>query len=205
MKYEAGTVMTDPKGYLTVEQIEKLLKAAKNKRDYALLMIMYRCGRRVSEVLAIKRNDINFLEKKIIFKILKKRTKREEIKPVDEKTIYALKDYLIDLPKNLRKKPDNLIFPISRQYVFKMVRETGERAGITTIGKKRLHPHHLRHSFAVHQVKSGNIKTVEDLRILQRYMGHTNISMTAHYLQFGQEDLKEITNFWDKVDNRNQK
>lgn len=197
--YRAAVTMNDPRGYLTEKQVSDLLAACNNKRDLALFQVMYRCGRRVSEVLSLKRNDINWEENRIIFRILKKRHFHEEVKPVDKKTMQILKDYLNDIPTTLRKKDEFLVFPVSRQYAFKLIREIGMRAGIEYVGRKRLHPHHLRHSFAVHQVRN-NVKTVEQLRMLQRYMGHTNIAMTAHYLQFSTDDMKEITDMWDKVD-----
>lgn len=197
-------IMADPRGYLTEKQIDDLFSACKNKRDYALFMVMYRCGRRVTEVLSLKRDDINWKDNRIIFRILKKRRSYEEVKPVDKKTMNAIKDYINDMPTELRKYDKSLIFPVSRQYVFKLIRETGKRAGIEYVGRKKLHPHHLRHSFAVHQVRN-NVKSIDQLRMLQRYMGHTDIGMTAHYLQFGTEDMKEITDMWDKGDNRGKK
>ena len=205
MNYDAAAVMADPRGYLTEKQIAALLSACRNKRDRALFQVMYRCGRRVSEVLALKREDIDWKSNRVIFRILKKRHFHEEVKPVDRDTMRTLKEYLEDIPACLKKRDDVLIFPVSRQYVFKLMRQIGEDAGITHVGRKGLHPHHLRHSFAVHQVRN-NVKTVEQLRMLQRYMGHTNIAMTAHYLQFSTDDMKEITNLWDNpVDKRDKK
>ena len=195
--YRARMVMTDPRGYLTEKQIDDFFRACRNKRDTALFKLMYRCGRRVSEVLALRKEDILWKENRIIFRILKKRKFYEEIKPVDKETMQSLKEYLDDVPESIRKKPKSLVFPVSRQYVFKLTREIGKRAGIEYVGRKKLHPHHFRHSFAVYQVRN-NIRTIEQLRMLQRYMGHIDIGMTAHYLQFSTDDMKEITDLWDK-------
>jgi len=192
----ASMTMKDLKGYLSVEEVQRLLGAAKNPRDRLILQIMYRCGRRVSEVLAMRKEDILWNENKIIFNILKRKRPTKEMKPVDSETMQMLRDYVFGSPdmQGLRKggmSEDGRLFPVSRQYVFKMIRELGRSVGITRVGSKGLHPHHLRHSFAVHQVKS-NIKTADDLRKLQMYMGHANLSTTAHYLQFSPDELRDV-------------
>lgn len=197
----ASETMKDPRGYLTVEQVNKLMGVAPNLRDRLILQLLYRCGRRVSEVLLIKKEDILWEDRKIIFSILKRKKPLRELKPVDGETMKLLDLYVngnIAL-RGLRKKMDgNMLFPVTRQYVFKMIRKLGEQAGITHVGNKKLHPHHLRHSFCVHQVRS-NVKDMEGLRQLQRYMGHANLTTTSHYMQFNSEDLRGIVDgMWGK-------
>jgi integrase/recombinase XerD len=192
----ASMTMKDLKGYLSTDEVHRLLDAAKNPRDRLILQMMYRCGRRVSEVLAINKDDILWNENKIIFNILKRKRPTKELKPVDSETMSMLKEYVFGSPDlaSLKKggvDEKGLLFPVSRQYVFKMIRELGMSVGITHVGSKGLHPHHLRHSFAVHQVKS-NIKSADDLRKLQMYMGHANLSTTAHYLQFSPDELRDV-------------
>src|SRR3989338_4259742 len=191
--------MKDPRGYLTPEQAISLLEAAPNLRDRLLLQLMYRCGRRVSEVLLLKKEDILWNDRKIIFTILKRKRPVRELKPVDDDTLKMLELYCspeVSLP-GIRKKPtDSRLFPITRQYVFSLVRKLGKQAGIERVGEKPLHPHHLRHSFAVHAVRSG-LRSAEDLRKLQMYMGHANINTTSHYLQFSPEELRSlVTDMW---------
>lgn len=193
MESFASIPMKDPKGYLTREQVEKLINAAENLRDKLILLLMYRCGRRVSEVLLLTKDDILWEDKKIIFTILKRKRPVKELKPVDDYTMKLLDLYVnhnIEM-KGIRKKPGERLFPVSRQYVFKMVRKLGEKVGITRVGSKKLHPHHLRHSFAVHAVRT-EVKTAEDLRKLQMYMGHANISTTSYYLQFSPDELRSL-------------
>jgi integrase/recombinase XerD len=193
--------MKDPRGYLSREQVEKLIGSAQNLRDQLMLQIMYRCGRRVSEVLLLKPEDILWEDKKIIFSILKRKKPVKELKPVDDATLKLLDLYINNeiVMKGVRKKfSGDKLFPVTRQYVFKMVRKLGERAGITKVGNKKLHPHHLRHSFAVHAVRT-TVKTAEDLRKLQMYMGHANIATTSHYLQFSPDEQRSlIEGMWEK-------
>jgi len=196
----ASETMKDLKGYLPEEKVNLLLDATTNLRDRLILQLMYRCGRRVSEVLALTKDDIIWEENKIIFTILKRKRPIKELKPVDSGTMRLLKAYVdgeVEL-KGVRKVMEGgRLFPITRQYVFKLVRNLGKKVGIGFVGTKRLHPHHLRHSFAVHQVKT-NVKTAEDLRKLQMYMAHANIATTAHYLQFSPDELRDLVSSWDK-------
>lgn len=197
----ASIPMKDPKGYLTPEQVSKIIDATSNLRDRLILQIMYRCGRRVSEVLLLRKGDILWGDRKVIFTILKRKRPVKELKPVDEDTLKLLNLYVngnVSLP-GVRKKPEgDVLFPITRQYVFKLIRKLGKETGIEKVGDKKLHPHHLRHSFAVHAVRS-SIVSAEDLRKLQMYMGHSNISTTAHYLQYSPEELRDfISGMWAK-------
>jgi len=195
----ASMTMKDLKGYLTEDQVNRIISKTSNLRDKLILQIMYRCGRRVSEVLMMTKDDILWDENKIIFNILKRKRPLKEMKPVDNETMDLLKEY-VESPsiKNLKKNMvDDRLFPISRQYVFKLIRKLGKQSGIEYVGKKRLHPHHLRHSFAVHQVRT-KVKTAEDLRKLQMYMSHANIATTSHYLQFSPDELRDLVDVWNE-------
>ena len=198
--------MKDLKGYLTEEQVMRLIGATTNMRDRLILQVMYRCGRRVSEVLMMVKDDVLWDENKIIFNILKRRHPIKEMKPVDSETMALLGEY-VDRPvaAGLKKNmTGETLFPVSRQYVFKLIRKLGVQVGIERVGKKRLHPHHLRHSFAVHQVRT-NVKTAEDLRKLQMYMSHANISTTSHYLQFSPDELRSLVSPWDAHKDKEEK
>jgi integrase len=195
----ASMTMKDLKGYLTEDQVNRITVKATNLRDRLILQIMYRCGRRVSEVLMMTKDDILWDENKIIFNILKRKRPLKEMKPVDNETMELLKEYTTGMPiKNIRKNmAGERLFPVSRQYVFKLIRKLGKQAGIEYVGKKRLHPHHFRHSFAVHQVRT-KVKTAEDLRKLQMYMSHANIATTSHYLQFSPDELRDLVDVWNE-------
>ncbi len=196
----ASIPMKDPKGYLTKTQANKLINSAKNIRDKLILQLMYRCGRRVSEVLLLTEDDILWKDKKIIFTILKRKKPIKELKPVDSETMKLLERYIKKSKiKGLKKqRKDKRLFPVTRQYVFKLVRKLGKEIGIEKVGSKKIHPHHLRHSFAVHAVRT-EVKTAEDLRKLQMYMGHANIATTAHYLQFSPDELRSLVDgMWGK-------
>jgi integrase/recombinase XerD len=162
--------------YLEIEQVDEILRAAEtsNGRDYLLLRFMWRTGVRVSEALNVTPNDIEF--KNRVINIRKAKRGRQRRVPLDQDTLKMLSEYVLSI--NIPE--DQPIFPVKRDRVFKIVKKYGNIVGL------KIHPHTLRHSFAVHMVRSGT-----DLRRLQLMLGHTNLSTTQVYLQFNDDDLRE--------------
>jgi len=101
-----------------------------------------------------------------------------------------VKEYL-EWRKQFPYKGD-LLFPITRQRVDQIYWKLGRRVGIKEIGDpavsqhRKLHPHHLRHSFAIHCIKRG--MTIERL---QKILGHHSPTTTSVYLQYSVADLHE--------------
>ena len=179
--------MKDLRGYLTKEQIDKLIEAADDPRDELLIRLMYYCARRVTEVLMITPHSIIPEERIIIFKLEKKKGEALLRVPVQEETLNKLLEYI---EKN-QIGPKTKIFKITRQQVYNIVRELGRKSGIERIGEKYIHCHNLRHSFAISWVKGGG-----DLRKLQMILGHSNIATTMFYLQFSPTEIRET---YDKI------
>jgi len=186
--YSALTIpMRDAKGYLTKEELDRFLSVIDNERDLLLFNIMMKTGRRVSEVVRkLIPFDINWSEKLVTWTILKRKIPMKKTLPVNGDLIERLRDYIRD--NNIGD--NDYVFKISRQRVFQLVRKYGAKAGVEWIGKKRIHPHHLRHSFAVHMAK--NIKNPAELRKLQELMAHSGINITAYYLQFNPTESREL-------------
>jgi len=190
------TPIRDLKGYLEPEQVERLMAVASNLRDRLLVRIPWRTGIRVSELIAIRVPDIDFENRAIVIKVQKQRKKdgkvveRRRVVPIDQGTLDMVREYL-----EWRKQfpyQGNVLFPITRQRAQQIVQRLGKRAGITEVGdpavsqRRKLHPHHLRHSFAIHAIKKG--MTVERL---QKILGHQSPTTTSVYLQFSVADLHE--------------
>jgi site-specific recombinase XerD len=101
-----------------------------------------------------------------------------------------IKEYL-EWRKQFPYKGD-LLFPITRQRVDQIYWKLGRRAGINEIGDpavskhRKLHPHVLRHSFAIHCVKRGM-----GMERLQKILGHQSPTTTSVYLQYSVADLHE--------------
>jgi len=190
------TPIRDLKGYLEPGQVERLIAVASNLRDVLLVLIPWRTGIRVGELIAIRVPDIDFENRAILIKVQKMRKKdgkaveRRRVVPIDQGTLDTVKEYL-EWRKQFPYKGD-LLFPITRQRVDQIFWKLGRRAGIKEIGDpavskhRKLHPHVLRHSFAIHAVKKG-------MRIdrLQKILGHQSPTTTSVYLQYSLADLHE--------------
>lgn len=195
------TAISDVEGYLEPQQIQRILNACageKEDRDRLLFLILFRTGRRLSEVLAIKPRNINQDKGTIVFKILKKRNNKNlrKIKAVDDKVLAELNKYIekynIEFDEYIFQSPVKEGRHITRQNAFKVFRKTCEKAGISDVGTKKPHPHHLRHSFAVNFLRKSKSQT--SLKMLQQWLEHTNINTTADYLQFNQEESRIMIN-----------
>jgi len=162
--------------YLEKEQVDEILNAAKtcNHRDYLLLRFMWRTGVRVSEVINVTPKDIEY--KNGVVNIRKAKGGRQRRVPLDQDTLKMLSDYVLALDI-LEDQP---VFPIQRNRVFSIVKKYGNMTGVN------IHPHTLRHSFAINMVRGGT-----DLRRVQLMLGHTSLSITQVYLQFNDNDLRE--------------
>ena len=168
--------MTKIPDYLEKEQVDEILNAAKtcNHRDYLLLRFMWRTGVRVSEVINVTPKDIE--HKNGVVNIRKAKGGRQRRVPLDQDTLKMLSDYVLALDI-LEDQP---VFPIQRNRVFSIVKKYGNMTGVN------IHPHTLRHSFAINMVRGGT-----DLRRVQLMLGHTSLSITQVYLQFNDHDLRE--------------
>lgn len=180
--------------YLTVEEIDKLLNIKTNtafeKRNKAMLEMLYGTGMRISELINLTMSNI-FLEDKMV-KVFGKGSK-ERIIPTNDYALEYLKDYLqFGRGELLGTKTSEYVFissrhsKITRQAFFKIIKKLCEEAGI----KKNISPHILRHSFATHLLHNG-----ADLRIVQELLGHSDISTTQIYTHLTNEKLE---NEYDK-------
>ena len=212
-------VMKDLTGYLSLNEMDRIIAAAKNERDVLILKLLRSSGRRITEIVGrrheyhhkykykeeikektypiikaltpqdiIEKDDKGITNKMIRFNILKKKTLITKLKPVDDETFELLKDYITkhNIPK------DEPIFNLSRVRVFQIVRECAKRAGIGLVGIKEPHPHHFRHSFAVNVIQHS--KDPAALRKVQMALEHSSLNVTAGYMQFNQEDLRNMIN-----------
>lgn len=195
------TPIHDLKGYLLPEQVKRLIAVAKTLRDTLLVLIPWRTGIRVGELIRIQVPDVDFKNRAILIKVQKMRKRdgkaleRRRLVPIDQGTLDKINEYL-ELRRQFPYKGD-LLFPITRQRVNQIYWKLAKRAGIEEIGDsaiskhRKLHPHTLRHSFAIHAVKKG-------MRIerLQKILGHQSPTTTSVYLQFSLVDLHED---YDKI------
>ena len=190
------TTITNPKTVkklpkiLSEEEIEKLLdinlKTDFDYRNKAMLELMYSSGLRVSELINLNVNDIDFSNASV--RIFGKGSK-ERIIPLNDYAIDALNNYILNHRRSLFKHGEsNYLFlnnhgnKMTRQGFFKILEKIAKEKGI----KSELSPHTLRHSFATHLLKHG-----ADLRSIQELLGHSDISTTQIYTHITSERLQK--------------
>ena len=183
---------------LSIEEVEELLEAPNinkvdGKRDKAMLETMYSSGLRVSELLSLKLDQLNF--ERGIVEIIGKGNKQRKV-PLGE---YAL-EYVNDYIKNGRCKikghsRTNYLFlnrygkPLSRQYFFMQIKKYAKEAGIN----KEISPHTLRHCFATHMLENG-----AELRAVQKMLGHSNIATTQIYTNISTKRILSAYDLYEK-------
>lgn len=157
--------------FIGQEEISAILdKARKDRyRNYILLLMMTRTGMRVSEVTKIKKRDIS--DDGIM--IRQGKGGKDRLIPLEKELSNILGLFCDSL------KPKSKLFPISTRQVRNIVYKYAP-AGL------EVHPHTLRHSFAVHCLKSGM-----NIRSLQKILGHNNLTTTQVYLDITGADVKE--------------
>ena len=162
------------KDFLNESEIEKFLEAAKRgrygTRDHLLMLMMYRHGLRVSELIGLRRDDVNLEQARLWVGRLKKSLSVEQ--PIAGDELRAIKRYLATrtdkLPWLFLSERGQ---PMTRQAVNYLVGVISAMAGL-----KNVHLHTLRHSTGYYLANQGT-----DLRTMQDYMGHRDPKHTVRY------------------------
>jgi integrase/recombinase XerC len=171
---------------LTYEQILLLLRncVGKNqKRNQAIIAILYSCGLRVSELVGLNKQDVNIREKFI--KVLGKGGK-ERYTPIGKNALQYLQQYLKETGSLEAIFLNTQHQRLTTRSVQAIVSKCGELAGI----EFAITPHMLRHSSASHLLQSSG-----DLRSTQEYLGHKNITSTQVYTHL---DFQHIADIYDE-------
>ncbi|MEI6608460.1 MAG: site-specific tyrosine recombinase XerD [Deltaproteobacteria bacterium] len=156
-------------------------------RDSAMLELLYATGIRVSELINLTMNSVNW---QVGFLVVMGKGSKERIVPVG-KTAYDCTRLYVDnaRPQLMQKKTTDVLFlnrfgtKFTRQGLWKIVIKYAKKAGL----QKKVHPHTFRHSFATHLLEGG-----ADLRTVQVMLGHADISTTQIYTHITRERLREI-------------
>ena len=143
---------------------------------------MYACGFRVSELVNLKVEDLQFEEK--VGHVRSGKGKKDRIFNIPE---FLFKDLKKQADKQTQQEQEFLFTgpkgKLSSRNIQKIVSSATSRANI----QKSVHPHTLRHSFATHLLEN-NI----DIRKIQELLGHADLSTTQIYTHISTEELKKI-------------
>lgn len=171
--------------YLETNEITAILNApdrstAEGRRDYTLLLALFNTGARVQEILDLRPCDLQLVRP---FQArLHGKGRKDRLCPLWPHTIEALRAFLFErgidsaalkpLFRNHRGEP------LTRFGVRYLLRKYAQRAGahVKTLATKRVHPHTMRHTTAVHLLQAG-----VDLVTISHWLGHVSVETTNRY------------------------
>lgn len=171
--------------FLTQAETTRLLNSAKTGRfgirDYAMLLLAFRHGLRVSELIGVRTSDIDLDAGRIWVKRVKDGLSTNQ--PLQGDELRALRGYL-------RTRTDNLPWlflssqggQMTRQNMNYLIKQAGAKSGLGHV-----HPHMLRHSCGHVLADKGT-----DTRLLQDWLGHRDIRHTAHYTRTSSKRFESV-------------
>lgn len=174
---------------LTCQQVDIFLSQPNpssicGMRDQAMLELMYATGIHVSELLALRVEDVQLA----LSYISCRKEGTERLLPFGTKAKEALERYLEKAREQLEPKEDALFLncrgrEMSRQGFWKIVKQYAKNSGINV----PITPNMLRHSFAVHLLENG-----ADLCMVQEMLGHKDAATTQIYVKPKEEKLRSV-------------
>ncbi|HOG08947.1 MAG: site-specific tyrosine recombinase XerD [Deltaproteobacteria bacterium] len=177
---------------ISKEEMKTILAQSGNRnnaaiRNTAMLELLYATGIRVSELINLTMNSINW---QVGFLIVMGKGSKERIVPIGRIAYDCVRRYVDEIrPKFMQKKSTDVLFlsrfgkKFTRQGFWKIVVACARQAGL----QKKVYPHTFRHSFASHLLEGG-----ADLRTVQVMLGHSDIATTQIYTHITRERLKEV-------------
>lgn len=164
---------------------KKSLQSAFAFRDSAMLELLYSSGLRVSELVNLRLQDINFDAG--FLRVVGKGSK-ERIIPMNARAKEKIKEYVHGFrPFLMKKRYSEYVFvtlrgaPMTRQRFWQTMKRCGRCLGM------EISPHTIRHSFATHLLEGG-----ADLRSLQKMLGHSDISTTQIYTKVTADRMRKV-------------
>lgn len=183
----------EPEKFLTLTEFNALLKAANDDRERCILLLLAGSGLRVGEMTQIKAEDIDISKGYLHVEAINAKFKKP-------RTVVLLPQVAEVLQKQLNGRSKGWLFPsyleghISSRQVQNILDGIATRAGLQEVKRKdkagkerhRIHPHLLRHSFAIWSLDSG--VPVGDL---QDQLGHASLATTGIYLKASPNHRRE--------------
>jgi len=170
---------------LSKDEIVKMINSTVNIKHQLIIELLYSCGLRVSELINLKYEDVDF--KNRIIRVNKGKGSKDRITIVSAKTLRKLKAF--GSVNNLTGK---IFLGRNGNYSVKSVQKVLENAANKSKINRKVTPHMLRHSFATHLLENGT-----DLRYIQALLGHARLETTQIYARVAKNNLKNIKNPFD--------
>jgi len=172
------TIDQNAKNFLTENEMKKFLESARkgrhSVRDYCLMLVAYRHGLRVSELIDIRLQDLDLETGRIYVRRLKGSLSTHQ--PIEGVELRAIRAWLREREKYPNASSNYLFLSergmMTRQAINYLVEQIGKRAKFIF----KVNPHMIRHSTGFYLANKGN-----DTRLIQDYLGHKNITHTVRY------------------------
>lgn len=160
------------------------------RRDFVLLTLLFNTGARVSEIVGLKASDLCLTVPASV--LLRGKGRKERVCPLWPETAHLLEEYLEELglhpdrPETLFRNHQGSC--LTRFGVRLILQRHAQIAAqhLPALKKKRLHPHSIRHSTAIHLLRAG-----VDLSTIAHWLGHASVNTTNHYLALDLEAKRE--------------
>lgn len=174
---------------LSKQEVKALLSAVvTDLRFWCMFSVLYSAGLRISELLALKPDDINV--SRSLIRVQQGKGRKDRFTLLSKPLIKKLTEYReLYKPKvwMFERTPGE---QFTESIVSKRLKAAAREAGIT----KRIYPHLLRHSFATHLIEQGT-----DLKIVKELMGHNNIKTTEMYVHIADTFKSNIKSPLDDI------
>ena len=173
--------------YLTPAEVERLIASAKSlgrhgHRDATLILLAYRHGLRVSELVALRWDMVDL--KQGLLHVTRLKNGVPSVHPLRGPELRALRKLAKDYPDTPYLFVTERQGPMTTSTVRKILTRAGQAAKIGLA----VHPHMLRHSTGYKLANDGR-----DTRAIQHYLGHKNIQHTVRYTELAADRFKD---FW---------
>lgn len=156
--------------FITKSQIKKMIEETHNLKHRCIIMLLYSAGLRVSELIGLKTIDID--SDSMLINISNSKGRKDRKVMLSEKVLTELRVYY------KKYKPKEYLFEGQNKayYSAKSIQNIVKDAALRANVNKRVTPHMLRHSFAIHLLENGT-----DIRYIQELLGHNSIQTTELY------------------------
>lgn len=174
---------------LSKEEVKAILNAHANTKHKMMLSLIYSCGLRCGELLALK--PVHIDSKRNIIMVKNSKGKKDRIVPLSPKILEMLREYYLAFkPKNYLFEGQTVGNPYDNRSLQQVLKQALTKAGIT----KPVTLHWLRHSYATHLLESGT-----DLRYIQELLGHNSSKTTEIYTHVSTKSIQQIKSPFDDL------
>lgn len=175
---------------LNVQEVYRMVNSITNLKQRACIQLIYACGLRIGEAVAVKVPDIDGPQMQL--HIRQAKGAKDRIVPIPAETLAMLRQYY------KAYKPDNYLFAGqggTGRYDERSIQQVFHRAKAKAGIKKKVTVHSLRHSRATHLVDNG-----VDMSIIQKFLGHANIKTTTDF--YLHTSIQTMQNIFASVDTK---